>query len=176
MRKIALARMRDFGADVSVCTEEELGAKRGDFIIVEIERGIDYAQLTSDFEAPDSKSSKSNMHKIIRAANKEDLERIEKNKAQIPNVLKTCQRKIEEHNLDMKLINAEFSFDKNKAIFYFISEERVDFRELVKDLAKIFKTRIEMRGQQPHEKLRDQHHRQGQFKPLTVPQQGNDGQ
>jgi cell fate regulator YaaT (PSP1 superfamily) len=93
--------------------------------------------LEADLEKP--------LKNIIRIATKEDLHRIDENKKRIRHAFQTCEKKIQERKLNMKLIDAEYSFDMTKLIFYFTSEDRVDFRELVKDLAHIFRVRIELR-------------------------------
>jgi cell fate regulator YaaT (PSP1 superfamily) len=85
------------------------------------------------------------LKKIIRVAKDSDLKQIEDNRAKSREAFNTCLKKIEEHKLDMKLVRAEYSFDRTKIVFYFTASGRVDFRNLVKDLAKIFKARIELR-------------------------------
>ncbi len=85
------------------------------------------------------------LKKVIRIATEDDCCRVEENQQKEAAAFTRCQQKIKEHGLDMKLVSVEYNFDRNKIIFYFTSEERVDFRELVKDLASIFKTRIELR-------------------------------
>jgi len=85
------------------------------------------------------------LKKVIRIATSNDLQRSEENRQKEAVAFIRCQHKIKEHGLEMKLVSVEYTFDRNKIIFYFTSEERVDFRELVKDLASIFKTRIELR-------------------------------
>ncbi len=85
------------------------------------------------------------LKKVVRKATDDDYCRVVENKQKEKTAFARCQKKIKEHGLDMKLVDVEYNFDRNKIIFYFTSEERVDFRELVKDLASIFKTRIELR-------------------------------
>ena len=122
-----------------------LKVKNGDHVIVETSRGIEYGtvviarkQVTDDEIVPPLK-------KILRIANEKDEETIRKNKEMERDALKICQEKVREHNLEMKLIDVEYTFDHNKILFYFTAEGRVDFRELVRDLAGVFKTRIELR-------------------------------
>lgn len=123
----------------------QLIIKGGEIVIVEAERGTDYGytllkdckHLGEKIEGP--------LRKIIRVAADSDLEQIKKNRSAAKGVADTCIKKIIEHKLEMNLVDSEFSFDKSKLIFYFTAEGRVDFRDLVKDLAKIFKTRIELR-------------------------------
>jgi len=89
--------------------------------------------------------SKEGLKKIIRVARDADLKQIEDNRNRAKEAFNTCQKKIDEHKLQMKLVDSEYSFDRSKIIFYFTAEGRIDFRNLVKDLAKIFKARIELR-------------------------------
>ena len=118
----------------------------GDYVIVESDRGLDYGEVLSGEEIVlDKTMPQKGQKKIVRIATAVDMERIERNRKAAKEAIKTCGRKIAERNLDMKLIDAELSFDCSKMIFYFSAEERVDFRELVKDLAKIFKARIELK-------------------------------
>jgi cell fate regulator YaaT (PSP1 superfamily) len=123
-----------------------LKVRAGDYVIVESDRGLDYGEVLSGEEITlDKTSAQRNQKKIIRVATDADVERIKRNCKAAREAIKTCSRKIVERKLDMKLIDAELSFDCSKMIFYFSAEERVDFRELVKDLAKIFKARIELK-------------------------------
>ncbi|MBU1006057.1 MAG: stage 0 sporulation family protein, partial [Candidatus Omnitrophica bacterium] len=119
--------------------------KPGDYVIVEVERGSDYAQVMTEPVAALEADLDKALKKIVRIATKEDMVRINDNKKRIKQAFQTCARKIQERKLEMKLIDAEYSFDRTKLVFYFTSEDRVDFRELVKDLAHIFKVRIELR-------------------------------
>ncbi|NQT95886.1 MAG: stage 0 sporulation family protein [Candidatus Omnitrophica bacterium] len=118
----------------------------GDFVIIESDRGLDYGEVLSAEEILlDNKMLESPPRKIIRIANKYDVDKIERNRQKAKEAIKTCNKKIADHKLNMKLIDAELSFDCSKILFYFTAEERIDFRELVKDLAKIFKARIELK-------------------------------
>ncbi|MFH1867863.1 MAG: stage 0 sporulation family protein [Candidatus Omnitrophota bacterium] len=124
----------------------ELSPSAGDYVIVESDRGLDYGQVLSGEEVLlDTDILPEPLRKIVRIASKGDMEKIERNQQKAKEVIKTCDKKIAEHKLDMKLIDVELSFDCSKIIFYFTAEERVDFRDLVKDLAKIFKARIELK-------------------------------
>lgn len=120
-----------------------LGVKIGDCVIVEAERGIDYGHINSDLLKQEHPSGA--MKPILRIATKDDLKQIEDNKKKAKGAFSTCQEKITAHKLDMKLVRSEYSFDRSKILFYFTAENRIDFRNLVKDLARIFKARIEMR-------------------------------
>lgn len=137
--KIVLVRLREAGNVVSYTTEQNVQV--GDYVILEADRGIDYGEILEIQEGMMEGECKD----IIRKATEEDRRQIEKNKQDAGEALKICGRKIKEHNLPMKLIEGEYSFDRKKIVFYFTTPGRVDFRELVKDLAKIFRVRIEMR-------------------------------
>ena len=124
----------------------EFNLNAGDYVIVESDRGLDYGEVLSGEEIIlDKNISSKSFKRIMRPADKTDIEKIERNRQKAREAIKTCNKKITEHKLAMKLIDAELSFDCTKIIFYFSAEERVDFRELVKDLAKIFKARIELK-------------------------------
>lgn len=122
-----------------------LELKSGDHVIVETSRGIEYGtvaiankKVTDDEIVPPLK-------KILRKSTPADDRQVEKNKENEKEAFRVCQEKINKHNLDMKLIDVEYTFDHNKMMFYFTADGRVDFRELVRDLASVFKTRIELR-------------------------------
>lgn len=144
MKKIIQVRIRESGS-VSYYFVGELAPKVDDYVIVEAERGVDYGQVVSDSETLMEEKTEESVRNIVRIANEQDLKQIEENKKKIKEIFKTCAKKIEEHKLDMKLVEAEYSFDRSKIIFYFTAQGRIDFRDLVKDLAKIFKARIELR-------------------------------
>jgi cell fate regulator YaaT (PSP1 superfamily) len=144
MPEIVFVRLRDSGQSFPY-NKGELQLKDGDFVIVEHDRGQDYGQVTSCCASCSSKDSKEPVKKILRLARDGDLRQIEENRAKAREAFNSCEKKIIEHKLDMKLVRAEYSFDRSKIIFYFTSSGRVDFRSLVKDLAKIFKARIELR-------------------------------
>lgn len=114
-------------------------------VIVETARGQEIGQVMTEAKDVDEKQLVLPLKKVIRPATQEDICRVEENRQKEEAAFNRCREKIVEHGLDMKLVTVEYTFDRNKIIFYFTSEERVDFRELVKDLASIFKTRIELR-------------------------------
>lgn len=122
-----------------------LKVKNGDYCIVEIEKSLEYGQIISHPETISEKEMDEPLRHIVRLASKEDINRIQDNKRKAKEAFTTCVKKIKEHKLEMKLIEAVYSFNYSKIVFYFTAEERVDFRELVKDLAHIFRARIEMR-------------------------------
>lgn len=119
--------------------------KNGDFVIVETSRGVECGEVALPNKKIDENNITHPLKKIIRAATKEDLEHLQENRKKEKRAFDICLKKIAAHNLQMKLVNAEYTFDNNKILFYFTSDGRVDFRELVKDLAFVFKTRIELR-------------------------------
>lgn len=119
--------------------------KRGQYVIVETARGIEFGECVIGIKEISEEEIVSPLKNVIRIADEKDIQKHRDNKAKEIEALDICLKKIKEHNLDMKLIDVEYTFDNNKVIFYFTADGRVDFRELVKDLATIFKTRIELR-------------------------------
>lgn len=116
-----------------------------DFVIVETTQGEEYGEVAiANRTIPDEKVV-APLKKVIRIANKKDKEHYEENKKKEKEAYEICQKKIKEHKLDMTLTDVEFKFDNSKVLFYFTADGRIDFRDLVKDLAAIFKTRIELR-------------------------------
>lgn len=119
--------------------------ERGQYVIVETSMGMEYGEVViSNRQLPQEKIV-APLKKIIRIATPKDAKQNEENKKQEKEAFKVCEKKIKEHNLDMKLMDVEFKFDKSKILFFFTAEGRIDFRDLVKDLAAIYKTRIELR-------------------------------
>ncbi|WP_128425142.1 PSP1 domain-containing protein [Gudongella oleilytica] len=116
-----------------------------DFVIVETARGIEFGHVVIGPRDVPEEEIILPLKKVLRLATDEDFEVHRSNRAKAKEAIETCQRKVEEHGLDMKLVDVEYTFDNNKVIFYFTADGRIDFRELVKDLAAIFKTRIELR-------------------------------
>ena len=119
--------------------------KRGQYVIVETARGIEFGECVIGIKEISEEEIVSPLKCVIRIAEENDILKHKENKAKEVEALDICLKKIKEHKLDMKLIDVEYTFDNNKVIFYFTADGRVDFRELVKDLATIFKTRIELR-------------------------------
>lgn len=144
MEKTILVRLRDAG-QILFYNLPDIEAKEGDYVIVEHDRGLDYGQIVSPKEAMPDTHSKESLKKIVRLVNENDLRQIEENRLKAKEAFNTCFKKIKEHKLNMKLVKTEYSFDRTKIIFYFTAEGRIDFRQLVKELAKIFKARIELR-------------------------------
>lgn len=117
----------------------------GQNVIVETARGIEYGHVLIAPREVDSSKVVQPLKAVIRIATPEDDEIEQKNKEKEKDAFRICLEKIEKHKLQMKLIDAEYTFDNNKVLFYFTADGRIDFRELVKDLASVFKTRIELR-------------------------------
>lgn len=154
MEGLIFVRLRDSG-QVYPYNAGGLAVKEGDYVIVEHDRGQDYGQVVTqccqgassgaESVSPEKQGSKEPPKKILRLAKDSDIRQIEENRVKVKEVFNSCVKKIGEHKLDMKLVQAEYSFDRSKIVFYFTANGRVDFRNLVKDLAKIFKARIELR-------------------------------
>lgn len=119
--------------------------KKGDHVIVETARGIEYGTVVAAPKEIDDDKVIQPLKPVLRIATPKDQEQEAANKVKEKEAFKICLEKIKKHNLDMKLIDAEYTFDNNKVLFYFTADGRIDFRELVKDLAAVFKTRIELR-------------------------------
>ena len=119
--------------------------KTGDHVIVETARGIEFGHVVLGSRAVDESKVIQPLKPVIRMATAADEETERRNKEKEKDAFGICLEKIKKHNLQMKLIDAEYTFDNNKVLFYFTADGRIDFRELVKDLAAVFKTRIELR-------------------------------
>ncbi|MGN0694673.1 MAG: stage 0 sporulation family protein [Lentihominibacter sp.] len=119
--------------------------KLGDDVIVETARGIEYGNVTMGETEIDESSLVAPLKNIVRKATEEDTQHHKENLAKKEKAMKICHEKIIAHGLEMKLIDAEYTFDNSKVVFYFTADGRVDFRELVKDLASVFRMRIELR-------------------------------
>ena len=144
MAKVVGVRFRNVGK-IYYFDPKEYEIRLYDHVIVETARGMEYGKVVMPpKEVPDEEVVHP-LKEVLRMATKEDDEREKANRQREREAYKVCQQKIREHNLDMKLIDAEYTFDNNKVLFYFTADGRIDFRQLVKDLAAIFKTRIELR-------------------------------
>ena len=119
--------------------------KVGDYVIVEADKGIDLGEVNQVGALLSMKKSKAEVKKILRKADKDDVNKYNLNREKEKSAFDNCKQKIDKHNLIMKLVDVEYQFDGNKITFYFTAERRVDFRELVKDLAAQYKVRIELR-------------------------------
>lgn len=119
--------------------------KKGDCVIVETSRGTELGTVVSGISTIDDSELKAPLKGVLRIATERDLERRAENKRREAEAFEICRQKIGAHKLDMKLVEVEYTFDGSKILFYFTADGRVDFRELVKDLANVFRTRIELR-------------------------------
>lgn len=144
MTRIIGVRFRNMGK-IYYFGPKSLEIETGDHVIVETARGVEYGYVVlGPREVEDSRIVQP-LKEVIRIATPKDDAREESNRRKEKEAFQICQKKIAAHNLEMKLIDAEYTFDNNKVLFYFTADGRVDFRELVKDLASVFKTRIELR-------------------------------
>lgn len=123
----------------------QLDIKAGDHVIVETARGVEFGSVVSGPKEVEDEKIMQPLKPVIRVATKEDFRKEEKNREKEKEAFEICLEKIRKHGLEMKLIDAEYTFDNNKVLFYFTADGRIDFRELVKDLASVFRTRIELR-------------------------------
>ncbi len=123
----------------------EFDLKTGCGVIVETARGMEFGTVTMARNAVNDEDVKKPLKKIVRIADESDVKRHADNENKKSEAMKRCQEKIDEHGLEMKLIDVQYTFDSNKVIFYFTAEGRIDFRGLVKDLASLFRMRIELR-------------------------------
>lgn len=119
--------------------------QKNDHVIVETVRGVEYGRVITEVEQIDEKELVSPLKPVLRIADEADRWVYEQNQQKAGRAIGLAQAKIDEHGLPMKLIDAEYTFDSNKVIFYFSADNRIDFRELVKDLAGMFRTRIELK-------------------------------
>ena len=144
MAKVVGVRFRNVGK-IYYFNPKNYKMKPGDHVIVETARGVEYGKVVL---APKEVADDQVVHplkEVLRVATPDDDDREKYNREREKDAFKICQKKIREHSLEMKLIDAEYTFDNNKVLFYFTADGRIDFRQLVKDLASIFKTRIELR-------------------------------
>lgn len=144
MTKVVGVRFRQVGK-IYFFAPGKYSVETGQHIIVETARGVEYGQVVLGEREVEDTAVIQPLKAIIRIATPEDDERELKNREKEKEAFKICLEKIAKHNLDMKLIKAEYTFDNNKVLFYFTADGRIDFRELVKDLASVFRTRIELR-------------------------------
>ncbi len=144
MTTIIGVRFRNMGK-IYYFDPKDFDISRGDHVIVETARGIEYGTVVLEpKEVPDEKVVQP-LKQVIRMASVEDDDRVTGNREREKEAYRVCQEKIRKRNLEMKLVEAEYTFDNSKLLFYFTADGRVDFRELVKDLAAVFRTRIELR-------------------------------
>ena len=144
MAKVIGVRFRNAGK-VYYFSPEDLEINQGDHVVVETARGIEYGYVVLGMKEVEDDKIVQPLKPVMRVATPEDDEKAEQNRDKEKEAFKICLEKIRKHELEMKLIDAEYTFDNNKVLFYFTADGRIDFRELVKDLASVFKTRIELR-------------------------------
>lgn len=144
MVRVAGVRFKTAGK-VYYFDPDVLEVKAGDNVIVETARGMEFGTVTMDITEVDESSIVAPLKKIVRIANEKDHKQHIENVKKKERAIKLCQEKVDKHGLVMKLIDVEYTFDNSKIVFYFTADGRVDFRELVKDLAGVFKMRIELR-------------------------------
>ncbi|MGN1132177.1 MAG: stage 0 sporulation family protein [Ruminococcus sp.] len=144
MAKVIGVRFKEVGK-IYYFDPDNYDFHQGDRVIVETSRGVECGTVAlANKEVEDDKIVHP-LKKVLRRATKKDLAHLEDNKAREKEAMKICEEKIRNHQLDMKLVDVEYTFDNSKILFYFTAEGRVDFRQLVKDLATVFRTRIELR-------------------------------
>lgn len=124
---------------------DKIEVQNNDFVIVETARGVEFGHVVVGPKEITEEEIVTPLKKVLRIALDEDFDTHRENKKKAKEALEICEKKVADHNLDMKLVDVEYTFDNNKVIFYFTADGRVDFRDLVKDLASIFRTRIELR-------------------------------
>ena len=144
MTKVIGVRFRTAGK-IYYFSPGKLKIRSGDHVIVETARGIEYGYVVMGVKDVDDEKVVQPLKSVIRLATEQDDRQSEANRQKEKEAFAICLEKIRKHGLDMKLIDAEYTFDNNKVLFYFTADGRIDFRELVKDLASVFKTRIELR-------------------------------
>ena len=144
MTKVIGVRYRQAG-NVYFFSRGKFDIKQVDKVIVETARGVEFGSVVSGVKEVPDETIMQPLKSVIRIATEEDKRNEERTREKEKEAFKVCLEKIREHNLDMKLINAEYTFDNNKVLFYFTAEGRIDFRDLVKDLAAVFRTRIALR-------------------------------
>ena len=144
MTKVIGVRFRTAGK-IYFFAPGKFDIEQGDNVIVETARGVEFGRVVSGPKDVKDEEVVQPLKSVIRPANDQDRKTVEKNKQKEKEAFKICQEKIRKHKLEMKLIDVEYTFDGNKILFYFTADGRIDFRELVKDLAAVFRTRIELR-------------------------------
>ena len=144
MTKIVGIRFRNVGK-IYYFDPKNYKMKIGDHVIVETARGVEFGRVVLGPKEVSEDEVVHPLKEVLRVATQADEDREKQNRLKEKDAFKICQKKIREHGLEMKLIDAEYTFDNNKVLFYFTADGRIDFRQLVKDLAAIFKTRIELR-------------------------------
>lgn len=144
MTEVVGVRFKEVGK-IYYFDPDNTSLEAGDMVIVETTRGVECGQVAMPNRSIDDESVVHPLKKIIRKATPEDINHVAENKKKEKEAFEICEKKIAAHKLEMKLVDVEYTFDNNKILFYFTADGRVDFRSLVKDLAAVFRTRIELR-------------------------------
>lgn len=144
MEMVVGVRFRNVGK-IYYFNPKNYKVKVGDHVIVETARGVEYGRVVLEPRSVKEDEVVHPLKEVLRVATKEDEDHEAENRRKEKEAFKICKKKIREHGLEMRLIDAEYTFDNNKVLFYFTADGRIDFRQLVKDLASVFKTRIELR-------------------------------
>ena len=144
MTKVIGVRFRKAGK-VYFFSPGKFQIEQGSHVIVETARGVEYGWVVTGPKEVKDEEVVQPLKSVIRLATDQDRRTVEKNKEREREAFQICQEKIQKHGLEMKLIDEEYTFDNNKVLFYFTADGRIDFRDLVKDLASVFRTRIELR-------------------------------
>lgn len=150
--KLALVRFNNVGKSYFFSTD--LDVHKGDKVVVETIRGLELGELISELKDISEFNLDTELKRVKRRANRADLDLFEFNKTKAMKSLEICKTIVNEYKLDMHLVNCEYTLDASKVIFMYTSESRVDFRELLKELASVFKCRIELRQIGPRDKLK----------------------
>ena len=144
MGKTIQAKLGDYRA-VHFYDLNNIECDRDDFVVLEGDRGSEFGKVVSDVNMVCQGKTENTKGKILRKATEGDLKQIENNRMKAKDALNTCTRKITDRKLQMQIVKAEYTFDSSKIIFFFTAEGRIDFRNLVKDLARVFRVRIELK-------------------------------
>ena len=144
MVKVIGVRFKE-GGKIYFFDPADIEISKGDYVIVDTARGLECGLVVQGIHTESDDKIVKPLKAVSRIATKQDIEQMNQNRRDEKKAFEICLEKIEKHKLDMKLIDVEYTFDRSKALFYFTADGRVDFRELVKELAQIFRTRIELR-------------------------------
>ncbi len=144
MVKVIGVRFKE-GGKIYFFDPADFEISKDDYVIVDTARGLECGLVVQGIHTENEDKIVKPLKAVSRIATKQDIEKMQQNRRDEKKAFEICLEKIEKHKLDMKLIDVEYTFDRSKALFYFTADGRVDFRELVKELARIFRTRIELR-------------------------------
>lgn len=144
MAKIIGVRFKEVGK-IYYFDPDDIQFKQGEMVTVETARGVECGTVALANKEVEDDTIVHPLKKVLRKSTEKDIKHLEENKRLEEKAMKICEEKIRQHNLEMKLVDVEYTFDNSKILFYFTADGRVDFRQLVKDLANVFKTRIELR-------------------------------